>query len=79
MIDFSYLGDPVEKKKAYYKRMETDFEFRMQQVDKKLKTVNALSGFDKFMRYQSRVIEHDITGAQVNVYEIGLYGDIKKY
>ena len=79
MIDFSYLGDPVEKKRAFYKRLETDYEFRMNQVDKKLRTVNALSGFDKYMRYKNTVIEHDINGEYVDTLEIGIYGEIKKY
>ena len=64
----------LEKKKAYYKRMETDFEFRMNQVDKKIQTMNALSGYDKYMRYQLTLIEHDITGQLVNEYMIGIYG-----
>ena len=66
--------DYLEKKKAYYKRMETDFEFRLKQVDKKIMTMNALSGFDKYMRYQLTLIEHDITGALVQEYNIGIYG-----
>ena len=79
MIDFSYLGDPVEKKRAFYKRLETDFEFRMNQVDKKLMTMNALTGYDKYMRYKNQVIAHDINGEQEEVYEIGIYGELKKY
>ena len=38
----------------------------MNQVDKKLMTVNALSGFDKYMRYKNTVIEHDINGEYVD-------------
>ena len=79
MIDFSYLGDLAAKRKAFYKRCETDFEFRMDQVDKKLMTMNALTGFDKYVRYKNQVIAHDINGQQEEVYEIGIYGELKQY
>ena len=69
----------VEKKKAYYKRMETDFDFRMQQVDKKIMTMNALSGYNKYVRYKTDLYEHDITGAHIETYIIGIYGECKKY
>ena len=61
MIDFSYLGDLNKKRKEFYKRCETDFEFRMNQVDKKLMTMNALTGYDKYMRYKNQVIAHDLS------------------
>ena len=79
MIDFSYLGDLAAKRKEFYKRCETDFEFRMNQVDKKLMTMNALTGYDKYVRYKNQVIAHDINGEQENVYEIGIYGELKQY
>ena len=79
MIDFSYLGDLNKKRKEFYKRCETDFEFRMNQVDKKLMTMNALTGYDKYVRYKNQVIAHDINGEQENVYEIGIYGELKQY
>ena len=69
--------DYLEKKKQYYKRMENDIDFRLQQVDKKIMTMNALSGYDKYMRYQLTLIEHDITGQLVNEYMIGIYGECK--
>ena len=72
-------SEMLAKKKAFYNRMETDHEFRMQQVDKKLLTVNALSGFDKYMRYKGTVIEHNINGEHVDTFLIGLHGQIKKY
>ena len=79
MIDFSYLGYLAAKRKEFYKRCETDFEFRMNQVDKKLMTMNALTGYDKYVRYKNQVIAHDINGEQENVYEIGIYGELKQY
>ena len=69
----------IKNKRAYYERMETDFEFRMNEIDKKLKTVNALTGFNKYMRYKATVIEHDVLGGYVDTFEIGLHGEVKKY
>lgn len=77
--DNSNWTEMLEKKKAFYKRMEEDYEFRMAQVDKKLMTVNGLSGFDKYMRYKETVIEHDRSGAYVDTFLIGIHGQIKKY
>ena len=67
----------LEKKKAYYKRMEDDFDFRMEQVDKKLHTMNALSGgdYNRYVRYKTTI--HD-TLENVE-YEIGLKGEFKEY
>ena len=70
----------MAKRKAYYKRMEDDFEFRMEQVDKKLMTINALSGKDikgnnRYVRYKTTIIEHDGLGAEIATYEIGLRGE----
>ena len=69
--------DLLRKKKEFYKRMETDFEFRMQQVDKKLMTMNALdsSKNDRYFRYKTTVIDSMLN----KEYEIGLYGQLTEY
>ena len=64
-----------EKKREFYKRMETDFDFRMEQVDKKLMTVNAFEPKTRYFRYKTTV--HD---TMLNIeYEIGIYGQLTKY
>ena len=66
--------DLLRKKKEFYKRMETDIDFRLEQVDKKLMTMNALESKDRYFRYQLTV--HD---TMLNDdYLIGLYGQLSK-
>lgn len=64
------------KKKAFYKRMETDFDFRMEQIDKKLLFLNSTYGATpRYVRYKTTV--HDtVTNKE---YEIGIYGQLKEY
>ena len=60
----------VLKKREFYKRMEEDLEFRLNQVDKKIRTLNALSGYDKYHRYQEEVYDD-----QAKTYIIGKTGE----
>lgn len=62
--------DSVLKKREFYKRVENDIEFRLQQVDKKIMTMNAL-GSRYYTRYQMEV--YDDLG---NTYEIGKLGQL---
>ena len=65
----------LRKKKEFYKKMETDFDFRMKQVDNKLLTLNSFESKDRYFRYKTTV--HD---TMLNKeYEIGMYGELKEY
>ena len=60
--------DLVLKKREYYNRMKNDVDFRLQQADKKIMTMNAL-GSTYYTRYQMEV--YDDKG---NTYQIGDVG-----
>ena len=78
-MSFNESGDwdkMMAKRKSFYERMENDWGFRMEQVDKKLMTVNALSGSNnRYIRYKSTVID-TLTNDE---YEIGIRGELKPY
>ena len=62
--------DLVLKKRDFYNRMKNDLEFRLQQVDKKIMTMNALSA-TYYTRYQMEVYDD-----QGNTYDIGEVGQL---
>ena len=62
--------DLVLKKRDFYNRMRNDIEFRLQQVDKKIMTMNALSA-TYYTRYQMEVYDD-----QGNTYDIGEVGQL---
>ena len=55
--DNSNWSEMLAKKKEFYQRMKEDLEFRLTQVDKKIRTLNALSGYAKYNRYQEEVYD----------------------
>ena len=68
MMSSTPFTDMIEKKKAFYEKCRNDVDFRLQQVDKKIMTMNALSA-TYYTRYQMEV--YDDKG---NTYQIGDVG-----
>ena len=63
------------KKKEFYERMKNDLEFRLEQVDKKLFTLNSFETKTRYFRYKTTVIDTMLN----KEYEIGLLGELKEY
>ena len=68
------FDEMLAKKKAFYQRMRDDIDFRLKQVDKKLHTMNALSGEGRYVRY--KLVIHDTITKQE--YTIGETGEFKE-
>ena len=65
----------LARRKAMKLRLETDFDYRMSEVDKKLRLANAYAGSQRYVRYKTTV--HDTYTN--DEYEIGIYGECKLY
>ena len=65
----------MDRKRKMKHRLETDFEYRMSEVDKKLRLANAYAGDQRYVRYKTTV--HDTYTN--DEYEIGIYGECKLY